>query len=142
MRKPPRRVNRARQMLNASWSVYLAIALGGAVGAVLRHAINEGMLHLFGRAFPFGTLLVNILGSFVIGLLYALVLNGQLAANPWRIFIGVGVLGALTTFSTFSLDTVLLLQQGHLAKAVLNVVGNLVLCLTLTWLGIKLGTMK
>jgi CrcB protein len=129
-------------MLSASWSVYLAIALGGAIGATMRHGLNESMLHLFGRAFPFGTLLVNILGSFVIGLLYALVLNGHLAANPWRLFIGVGILGALTTFSTFSLDTVLLLQQGHLAKAVLNVLGNLVLCLTLTWLGIKLGTLK
>lgn len=129
-------------MLNASWSVYLAIAIGGAIGATLRHGINESLLHLCGRAFPFGTLLVNILGSFVIGLLYALVLSGHLAANPWRIFIGVGILGALTTFSTFSLDTVLLLQQGHLAKALLNVVGNLVLCLTLTWLGMKLGSLK
>jgi len=102
----------------------------------------NGMLHLFGRAFPFGTLLVNILGSFVIGLLYALVLNGQLAANPWRIFIGIGILGAFTTFSTFSMDTVLMLQQGAYFKALLNVLANVVLCLTLTWLGIKLGTLK
>jgi len=121
---------------------YSAIALGGAIGACLRFALSEWMLHLFGRAFPFGTLLVNILGSFVIGLLYGLLITEQIAPNPWRIFIGIGVLGAFTTFSTFSMDTVLLLQQGDWLKAIANVVLNLVLCLTLAWLGLKLGSMK
>lgn len=125
-----------------SLSQYLAIALGGAIGASLRFAVSEWMLHLFGRAFPFGTLLVNILGSFVLGLLYGLLLSEQLAPNPWRIFIGIGVLGAFTTFSTFSMDTVLLLQQGAWLKACANVLLNLVLCLTLAWLGLKLGSMK
>jgi CrcB protein len=121
---------------------YLAIALGGAIGACLRFALSDWMLHLFGRAFPFGTLLVNILGSFVIGLLYGLLITEQIAPNPWRIFVGIGVLGAFTTFSTFSMDTVLLLQQGDWFKAVANVVLNVVLCLTLAWLGLKLGSMK
>jgi CrcB protein len=121
---------------------YLAIAIGGAIGACLRFALSEWMLHLFGRAFPFGTLLVNILGSFVIGLLYGLLITEQIAPNPWRIFVGIGVLGAFTTFSTFSMDTVLLLQQGDWFKAVANVVLNVVLCLTLAWLGLKLGSMK
>ena len=121
---------------------YLAIAIGGAIGACLRFAISEWMLHLFGRAFPFGTLLVNILGSFVIGLLYGLLITEQIAPNPWRIFVGIGVLGAFTTFSTFSMDTVLLLLQGDWPKAVVNVVLNVVLCLTLAWLGLKLGSMK
>lgn len=121
---------------------YLAIAIGGAIGACLRFALSEWMLHLFGRAFPFGTLLVNILGSFVIGLLYGLLITEQIAPNPWRIFVGIGVLGAFTTFSTFSMDTVLLLQQGDWLKAVVNVVLNVVLCLTLAWLGLKLGSMK
>ncbi len=121
---------------------YSAIAIGGAIGACLRFALSEWMLHLFGRAFPFGTLLVNILGSFVIGLLYGLLITEQIAPNPWRIFIGIGVLGAFTTFSTFSMDTVLLLQQGDWQKAIANVVLNLVLCLTLAWLGLKLGSMK
>lgn len=121
---------------------YLAIAIGGACGACLRFALSEWMLHLFGRAFPFGTLLVNILGSFVIGLLYGLLITEQISPNPWRIFIGIGVLGAFTTFSTFSMDTVLLLQQGDWLKAVVNVVLNVVLCLTLAWLGLKLGSMK
>ncbi len=124
------------------WINYVAIAVGGAAGACLRFALSEAMLHLFGRAFPFGTLLVNILGSFAIGLLYGLILSEQLTPNPWRIFVGIGVLGAFTTFSTFSMDTVLMLQQGAFFKATLNVLTNVVLCLTLTWLGIKLGTMK
>ena len=124
------------------WINYAAIAIGGAIGACLRFALSEAMLHLFGRAFPFGTLLVNILGSFVLGLLYGLFMTEQLSPNPWRIFVGIGVLGAFTTFSTFSMDTVLLLQQGAWLKAGANVVLNLVLCLTLAWLGLKLGSMK
>ncbi|MBU1437258.1 MAG: fluoride efflux transporter CrcB [Gammaproteobacteria bacterium] len=130
------------EVVVTSLSQYLAIAAGGAIGASLRFAVSEWLVHLFGRAFPFGTLLVNILGSFVLGLLYGLLVTEQLAPNPWRIFIGIGVLGAFTTFSTFSMDTVLLLQQGAWLKAGANVVLNLVLCLTLAWLGLKLGSMK
>ena len=121
---------------------YIAIALGGAIGACLRYAINEWSLQLLGRSFPFGTLLVNMLGAFIIGLLYGLITTEQIAATPWRVFIGIGLLGALTTFSTFSLDTFLLLQQGAMVKAVSNVFLNVLVCLTLTWLGIKLGSMK
>ena len=75
-------------------------------------------------------------------LLYGLILTEQLTPNPWRIFVGIGVLGAFTTFSTFSLDTVLLLQQGEWQKAIANVFFNVLLCLTLAWLGLKLGSMK
>lgn len=138
MSKPEHREKAVTNVL----ATYSVIAIGGAIGACLRFAIGEWMLHLFGRAFPFGTLLVNILGSFVIGLLYGLLITEQIAPNPWRIFIGIGVLGAFTTFSTFSMDTVLLLQQGEWQKAMANVVLNLVLCLTLAWLGLKLGSMK
>lgn len=133
---------RRGKAVTSAFLTYSAIAIGGAIGACLRFAVGEWMLHLFGRAFPFGTLLVNILGSFVIGLLYGLLITEQIAPNPWRIFIGIGVLGAFTTFSTFSMDTVLLLQQGDWQKAIANVVLNLVLCLTLAWLGLKLGSMK
>jgi CrcB protein len=121
---------------------YLAIALGGAIGACLRFAMMESTQHLFGRAFPFGTLLVNILGSFLLGCLYGALITSQITPNPWRIFVGIGVLGAFTTFSTFSMDTVLLFQQGEWLKAALNVLLNVVLCLTLAWFGLKLGSMK
>lgn len=123
-------------------SNYLAIAIGGALGACFRYLLSEWMLLLFGRAFPFGTLLVNILGAFAIGVLYGLLLSEQISPNPWRIFIGIGVLGAFTTFSTFSLDTLLLIQQGDIVKAALNVLLNVCLCITLTWIGLKLGTLK
>ncbi|MDP5135369.1 fluoride efflux transporter CrcB [Rheinheimera baltica] len=121
---------------------YVAVAIGGAVGACLRYATNELALNVFGKAFPFGTLVVNILGSFVLGLLYALLSNGVLAVSPWRALVTIGLIGAFTTFSTFSLDTVLLLQQGDWLKAIANVLLNVLLCLTLAWLGLKLGSMK
>jgi len=121
---------------------YLAVALGGAVGACLRYGVNEIALNVLGKSFPFATLLVNILGSFVLGLLYGLFSTGVLAASPWRALIAIGLIGAFTTFSTFSLDTVLLLQQGDWLKAIANVLLNVLLCLTLAWLGLKLGSMK
>lgn len=121
---------------------YLAIAIGGAVGACLRFGINELAVNVLGKSFPFGTLLVNILGSFVLGWLFALFSSGVLAVSPWRALIAIGLIGAFTTFSTFSLDTVLLMQQGDWLKAIANVLLNVLLCLTLAWLGLKLGSMK
>lgn len=121
---------------------YLAVAIGGATGACLRYGCNGLAVNVFGKSFPFGTLLVNILGSFVLGLLYGLFSSGILAASPWRALIAIGLIGAFTTFSTFSLDTVLLLQQGDWLKAIANVLLNVLLCLTLAWLGLKLGSMK
>jgi CrcB protein len=121
---------------------YLAVAIGGAVGACLRYGVNELVVNVLGKSFPFGTLLVNILGSFVLGWLYALFSSGVLAVSPWRALIAIGLIGAFTTFSTFSLDTVLLLEQGDWLKAIANVLLNVLLCLTLAWLGLKLGSMK
>uniref|UniRef100_A0A486XKL6 Fluoride-specific ion channel FluC n=1 Tax=Rheinheimera sp. BAL341 TaxID=1708203 RepID=A0A486XKL6_9GAMM len=121
---------------------YLAVAVGGAAGAALRFGVNELALNVFGKSFPFGTLLVNILGSFVLGVLYGLFSSGLLATSPWRALMAIGLIGAFTTFSTFSLDTVLLLQQGDWLKAIANVLLNVLLCLTLAWLGLKLGSMK
>lgn len=121
---------------------YFAVAIGGAIGASLRYGLNELALNVFGKSFPFGTLLVNILGSFVLGWVYALFSSGALAVSPWRALIAIGLIGAFTTFSTFSLDTVLLLQQGDWLKAITNVLLNVLLCLTLAWLGLKLGSMK
>jgi fluoride exporter len=117
---------------------YLAVAIGGAIGACLRYGCNELALNVLGKSFPFGTLLVNILGSFVLGLFS----SGVVAVSPWRALITIGLIGAFTTFSTFSLDTILLLQQGDWQKAIANVFLNVLLCLTLAWLGLKLGSMK
>ncbi|GAC15356.1 CrcB protein [Aliiglaciecola lipolytica E3] len=96
------------------------------------------MLQWFGKGFPFGTLLVNVVGSFLLGLVYALIEHGQIEIVLWRTAIGIGLLGAFTTFSTFSVDTLLLLQQGLWLKGILNIVLNITCCLTAAWLGTQL----
>jgi CrcB protein len=116
----------------------LYIAIGGASGACLRFFLSQLMLQWFGKGFPFGTLLVNIIGSFSLGLVYALIENGQIEIVLWRTTVGIGFLGALTTFSTFSVDTIVLMQQGYVLKGLLNIFLNLVCCLTAAWLGTQL----
>lgn len=115
----------------------LLVALGGSIGAVVRYLISIFMIQVFGSSFPFGTLLVNVIGSFFMGVIYAL---GQMShiSPELKALIGVGLLGALTTFSTFSNETLLLLQQGDWLKAILNVVLNLSLCLFVVYLGQQL----
>lgn len=113
----------------------LFVATGGAFGATLRYLMGIGVVSLFGKGFPFATLSVNILGSFIMGLVYQTVQQGTLAQSPWWPLIGVGFLGALTTFSSFSLDTLLLMQQGDLLKAMLNVLLNVVICILAVYIG-------
>jgi CrcB protein len=123
-------------MQNAT--IYIFIALGGASGACLRYFLSQLMLQWFGKGFPFGTLLVNVVGSFLLGFLYSLIEHGQLEAALWRTTVGVGFLGALTTFSTFSVDTLMLFQQGLWLKAALNVTLNILCCLFAAWLGTQI----
>lgn len=111
------------------------VACGGAFGATLRYLIGLGVISLFGKGFPFGTLTVNILGSLIMGYIFQLVHQETITSSPWWPLIGVGFLGALTTFSTFSMDNLLLLQQGELFKAVLNVVLNVVVCILAAYAG-------
>ncbi|MCK5728012.1 MAG: fluoride efflux transporter CrcB [Methylococcales bacterium] len=117
-----------------------AIAIGGAVGAVLRFLISTGIYNGFGRDFPYGTLAVNVIGALLMGLLTAaLVVEKVALASEYRALLLVGFLGSLTTFSTFSLETVYLLQQGHLAKAGINVSLSLLACLLMVWVGLLIG---
>ncbi|MBN8034879.1 fluoride efflux transporter CrcB [Vibrio vulnificus] len=114
------------------------IALGGAFGACSRYLVSELCVVLLGRGFPYGTLTVNVVGSFIMGLLIAAFESELLATEPWRQIIGLGFLGALTTFSTFSMDNVLLMQQGAFFKMGLNVVLNVTLSITAALVGFQL----
>ncbi|MCL4128072.1 UNVERIFIED_CONTAM: hypothetical protein GTU68_022501 [Idotea baltica] len=93
---------------------------------------------MLGRGFPYGTLTVNVIGSLIMGLLIAAFENEMVATEPWRQIIGLGFLGALTTFSTFSMDNVLLMQQGAFFKMGLNVLLNVVLSISAAWIGFQL----
>ncbi|WP_068546338.1 fluoride efflux transporter CrcB [Thalassotalea crassostreae] len=121
---------------------YLFVAIGGAAGACLRFFIANIVLNLLGKGFPFATLIVNISGSLIMGILYGLIEQGILEVTVYRTLIGIGFLGAFTTFSTFSLDTLLLMQQGEIMKAMLNVLLNVVLCVFAAGLGMFLITNK
>ena len=112
----------------------VAIVLGGAVGALLRVWVSSGIYLLFGRDFPYGTLSVNVVGSFLMGLL-SVILTQKIPNETLSALLLVGFLGAFTTFSTFSLETLNLLQQGAFFKAGLNVLLNVLLCLVAIWLG-------
>jgi len=114
----------------------IIIASGGAVGAVFRYLFSNSIYSFFGRAFPYGTLGVNIIGSFFIGVFFVLLTEKMTLGSDVRTFIMIGLLGAFTTFSTFSLETLLLIQEGQLIKALINILLSVLLCLFATWLGI------
>lgn len=118
----------------------LFIASGGALGAVSRYGMSIAIHNLFGRGFPYGTLVVNILGSILMGLLYV-VLSEHMNGEAWRAGAMIGLLGAFTTFSTFSLDTLNLLESGDHVLAAVNVILSVTLCIAGCWLGIVLGRM-
>jgi len=117
----------------------MAVALGGASGAVLRWLMASAVQRALGGAFPWGTLAVNALGSLLLGFLFVWFVERSTAGELWRLAITVGMLGAFTTFSTYSLESVRLLQEGAWLLAVANVVGQVLICLPLTWLGLQLA---
>lgn len=122
----------------SNFTLYAFVALGGASGASLRFYISQLVLNWLGKGFPFATLVVNITGSFVMGTLYQLIEHELLDIHIHRTLLGIGFLGAFTTFSTFSLDTLLLLQQGDVLKAGINVLLNVSLCIAAAGLGLYL----
>ena len=118
----------------------IAVALGGSFGAVLRFLISSGIYQWLGREFPYGTLTVNIIGSFLIGLMTeALLLQRVFLSMEYRSAILVGLFGSLTTFSTFSLDTLSLIEQGQFSKASLNIFVSVFVCILAVWVGLKVG---
>ena len=115
------------------------IAVGGAIGAVLRYGASIGVYSLLGRGFPYGTLFVNVAGSLLIGVLSVVMLERFDIAPEWRAAVLIGVLGSFTTFSTFSIETLILLEQGDIVRAVTNIVLSILICLLAVWFGVSLG---
>jgi len=116
-----------------------AVAIGGAAGAVMRWLMASGVQKMVGGAFPWGTFAVNALGSFLLGFLFVWLIERSTASELLRLAITVGFMGAFTTFSTYSLESIRLLQEGAFSLAFGNIAGQVVICLLLTWLGIQLA---
>ncbi len=119
---------------------FLIVAGGGALGATFRWLLSQWLERIMPHAFPWGIFACNMLGSFAIGILGGLIiLRGELD-TLWRFFLIIGLLGGFTTFSSFSFDTVRLLQSGEITTAFWNVGASVVCCLLATYIGIKLVT--
>ncbi len=117
----------------------LAVALGGAAGSVLRYWLGGQIQAATQGSFPLGTVAVNVLGSLAIGFLYFWFAQRQSLGAPLAELIFVGLLGGFTTFSTFSLDTLALLLQGQIARALIYIAASLTLCLVAVWMGYRLA---
>jgi CrcB protein len=117
----------------------VCIAVGGALGALLRFWTAGSVQLAFGGSFPLGTLVVNVSGSLVMGLLYVLLFERLDVGAEWRAALLIGLLGAYTTFSTFSIETLNLLEAGEVLKAGLNVILSVSVCLLACWAGMVAG---
>ncbi|MGO9358097.1 MAG: fluoride efflux transporter CrcB [Xanthobacteraceae bacterium] len=117
---------------------YLLVFIGGGLGASLRHAVNVACGRAFGTAFPYGTFIINISGSLVMGLIAGYLAFKGDAAQPWRLFVMTGILGGYTTFSAFSLDSMLLYERGELGLAAFYVIGSVCLAILGLFAGLSL----
>jgi len=117
----------------------VAIGVGGALGSMARFGLSTWVYALFGRNFPYGTFTVNVLGCLAMGFLFVLFTDRLGDSTVLRAGVLIGVLGGFTTFSSFSIETFNLIDQGEVAKAVLYVIGSFFLCVTSTWLGVLIG---
>lgn len=113
----------------------LLIALGGSLGAVARYGLSTLVYHQTNEIFPWGTLVVNLTGCFLIGILVEL-FDTAIIASQWRSFITIGFIGAYTTFSTFSFETLNLLRDGEIRLASFNIIANNILGIVLVLVGI------
>ena len=117
---------------------FVAVAVGGALGSVARYAVYLLCIHYLGSSFPFGTLFVNIIGSFVMGVLIEAITHVWTVASHTRLFLAVGILGAFTTFSTFSLDVAVLYERGKLTLTAVYMLVSVVLSIGALFSGLYL----
>lgn len=118
---------------------FLIVAVGAGFGGAMRHGVNLLAARLLGTGFPFGTLAVNVLGSFLMGLLTQAFLARPEISQEWRLLITTGVLGGFTTFSTFSLDAAVLMERGATATAVGYVLLSVLASIGGLFLGMRMG---
>ncbi len=118
---------------------FTLIFLGGGVGSLLRYVIAGWTQRASEVSFPLGTFVVNVAGSLIIGFLAATLTGPILIRDDYRIGLMVGVLGGFTTFSSFSLETLMLANDGQIGLALLNVALSMTICLAAAWLGYRLG---
>ena len=114
----------------------IAIALGGALGSLARYGITLYFDSLLGRDFPYGIFIANVAGSFAIGICFVLLMERALLSEVWRSMLMIGFLGAFTTFSTFSLQAVGLMQEGKLLDAGIYILGSVILSIVGAFAGI------
>ena len=114
----------------------IAVAVGGSIGATARYLVSVWAAERFGADFPYGTLIVNVVGCFIIGI-FMTVTTERFIVNPyWRLLITVGFVGGLTTFSSFSYETFRVLEDSNMIMALYNIGLNLLLGFVATWIGI------
>ncbi len=117
----------------------LLITFGGAIGTLLRYLTSLVAAQWFGTEFPYGTLIVNLSGAFIIGLVQQLGTEALMIPDNTRLFLTTGMMGGLTTYSTFSYETVRLMESGAWSQAWINIFVTTVICLSLCFLGMGVG---
>lgn len=118
---------------------FLSIGLGGAIGAISRYCLGNIITKIYGSSFPYGTFCINITGCFLMGLLMTIIVDKGMLSPGWRLFLCVGVLGGFTTFSSFSYETLTLLQEGNLLYSILYAGGSVVLGVLAAFMGVMLA---
>lgn len=114
----------------------VAVAAGGSIGATARYLVSVWAAERFGAGFPYGTLIVNVIGCFIIGVFMTMTTERFIVSPYWRLLITVGFVGGLTTFSSFSYETFRLLEDSDMIMALYNIGLNLLLGFLATWVGI------
>jgi len=117
----------------------MIVAVGGGIGATTRYLVSTWAAEKFGTNFPYGTLIVNVVGCFIIGAFMTLTTERLIVSPYWRLLVTVGFVGGLTTFSSYSYETFKLLQDADVLMAIYNLLGNVIIGFFATWLGISVA---